>query len=387
MAVVHHPASHPYIAHIQLIPSGWQCHPEGTGLPDPDALCTGDVVHLHFGFEHIDAHTLATWVGRLRRRRVALVYTAHDLDNPHLEDQSAHHAALDVVAGAASAIVALTPWAAAELQRRTGAAAVVIPHPHVVPLEEVARRAARPWPAERGVYVHAATLRPNLDLELVARVAGEARCFGGLRVHVRASSLTSATPAVRSWVVRPPGSTASLSRWSPGSRTASSGIALTTRGSCCCRTAGGRTQGWPRQGAISAFPSSPRPSADSPTRGRSRTTTSSHACVCCASRHPGGPARSPCGTCNDDRSPTPTTASTKPCRRDPRRRWRAAPPAHRRDQHASDPVVRPRPRVRSRGPGPGRAPPSALTGRRRGRSRPGRNGHGADVPGRPATER
>jgi len=202
MAVVHHPASHPYIAHIQLIPSGWQCHPEGTGLPDPDALCAGDVVHLHFGFEHIDAHTLATWVGRLRRRRVALVYTAHDLDNPHLEDQSAHHAALDVVAGAASAIVALTPWAAAELQRRTGAAAVVIPHPHVVPLEEVARRAAQPWPAERGVYVHAATLRPNLDLELVARVAGEARCFGGLRVHVRASSLTSATPAVRSRVVR-----------------------------------------------------------------------------------------------------------------------------------------------------------------------------------------
>ena len=195
VSVAHLPSSHPYVDHLR--PDG---HDDAVRTVDADVFDVDalegrvDVVHVHFGFEHLDRWQLSAWCSELHRRRIGLVYTAHDLDNPHLVDQQAHHAAVTELARAADLVVTLTPWAARELRRRTATASLVIPHPHVVPTDALRCQPAQP---RHGVYVHAATLRPNLDLDLLEEVAGPAARFDGARIHVRRSHLDVAPPAVR----------------------------------------------------------------------------------------------------------------------------------------------------------------------------------------------
>lgn len=108
-----------------------------------------DVVHVHFGFEHLTTVEVQAFVDTLRRLERPLVLTVHDLANPHLSDQAPHLAALDVLVPAATTVLTLTEGAAREITRRWGVRPVVLPHPHVVPLE----RMARPRPAHAGFTV------------------------------------------------------------------------------------------------------------------------------------------------------------------------------------------------------------------------------------------
>ena len=105
-----------------------------------------DVFHLHFGFDARSPADLEELVAALRRRGKPLVFTVHDLRNPHHLDREAHDRHLDVLVPAADALITLTQGAADEIRARWGREAVVVPHPHVVPLD-VMRRAA----ASRGV--------------------------------------------------------------------------------------------------------------------------------------------------------------------------------------------------------------------------------------------
>ena len=100
-----------------------------------------DVLHLHFGFDALSPAQLEDVVAALRRTGTPLLYTAHDLRNPHHLDRAEHDAQLDVLVPAADAVITLTPGAADEISRRWGRDAVVVPHPHVVPLADM--RAAR----------------------------------------------------------------------------------------------------------------------------------------------------------------------------------------------------------------------------------------------------
>ena len=68
----------------------------------------------------------------LRRWGKGLVYTAHDLRNPHHLDRRQHDAHLDVLVPAADEVITLTPGAADEISRRWGRRPVVLPHPHVI---------------------------------------------------------------------------------------------------------------------------------------------------------------------------------------------------------------------------------------------------------------
>ena len=68
-----------------------------------------------------------------------LVLTVHDLAHPHLADPARHDAALDVLVPAADAVLTLTAGAAAEIRARWGREAVVVPHPHVLPLDRLDR--------------------------------------------------------------------------------------------------------------------------------------------------------------------------------------------------------------------------------------------------------
>lgn len=87
-----------------------------------------DLVHLHFGFDHLSPEQTVAFTQALRRRGVPLVVTVHDLDNPHLVDQEAHHEKIRLLVDAAAAHLTLTGQAARHLPAGTQ----VIPHPRVV---------------------------------------------------------------------------------------------------------------------------------------------------------------------------------------------------------------------------------------------------------------
>ena len=178
------PADHAYVRHLAPLdrpgpvrlddPPGVDEHGAPTGHWWPPVLLdaarteqvAADVLHVHFGFEGRTPAQLEDLVATLRRVRRALVLTVHDLHNPHLTDRTAHLAQLDVLVPAADELVTLTPGAAAEVARRWGRTPVVVPHPHVVPLDEMPawqsrRRPRRPGePARVGVSLK--SLRPNV---------------------------------------------------------------------------------------------------------------------------------------------------------------------------------------------------------------------------------
>ena len=179
------PANHVYVRHI--------APEDGSGarrLPDPrpDGAATTqqwwppvmldvswaeshdfDVFHVHFGFDARSVDDLERLVEVLRRRGKPLVLTVHDLRNPHHTDRAAHDRQLDVLVPAADALITLTRGAADEVRARWGRDAVVVPHPHVVPLETMRRAAAMREVRGRGardrafrVGLHVKSLRAGM---------------------------------------------------------------------------------------------------------------------------------------------------------------------------------------------------------------------------------
>jgi hypothetical protein len=124
-----------------------------------------DVMHLHFGFDARTPEQLAAWVDALAETGRPLVQTVHDLRNPHHESRQLHDEQLDVLVPAAAELITLTPGAAAEICRRWGRRAVVLPHPHVVPLETMRGRDRLRTRAgdEFVVGVHVKSLRAAMD--------------------------------------------------------------------------------------------------------------------------------------------------------------------------------------------------------------------------------
>lgn len=173
------PESHVYVRHLS--------HPEVPGvlrLPDPVPLDgrtvpggwwpplmlepgwvranhdAFDVFHVHFGFDAVTPDHLEEVIALLRHYRKPLVYTAHDLRNPHQSDAGVHLALLDLLVPAADAVITLTPGAREEIRQRWDREAVVLPHPHVVPRERLeAPRSGSGFV----IGVHAKSLRANMD--------------------------------------------------------------------------------------------------------------------------------------------------------------------------------------------------------------------------------
>ncbi|MCC3279374.1 glycosyltransferase [Arthrobacter sp. zg-Y40] len=125
-----------------------------------------DLMHIHFGFDAITPEDLRAVTEELKAQGKPLVYTVHDLRNPHHLTPDAHNAQLDVLIRAADELITLTPGAAAEVEGRWGRAPHVLPHPHVVDLDELERRQARRLAEtprnEFRVGVHLKSLRPNM---------------------------------------------------------------------------------------------------------------------------------------------------------------------------------------------------------------------------------
>lgn len=183
------PSAHPYVRHL--------ADPHGSRsvirLPDPRPLVAEagpdqwwpprmldlqwvekhrgefDLMHLHFGFDDATVEHLQAWVDLLAAHRIPLVMTVHDLVNPHFADPAGHLAQLGVLLPAAAELITLTDMAAAVIGHDWGRAATVIPHPHIVALDRLARTGT---PHRKFVVgVHAKSLRANIDpLPLLAEL-------------------------------------------------------------------------------------------------------------------------------------------------------------------------------------------------------------------------
>ncbi len=208
------PSGHVYIRHLEALPG---TAPEIPGVlrlsdPDPDSPdnpATGkwwppvmlsaewieanaqffDVFHIHFGFDALSPGDLQDVVAALRRHGKPLVYTVHDLRNPHHETPEAHDAHLDVLIPHADALITLTEGAAAEVERRWGRRPEVIEHPHVVEpgiMEHYARRAAEAGPRRPfRIGVHVKSLRASMEpLPVIRALLETAREDGGMVVQV-----------------------------------------------------------------------------------------------------------------------------------------------------------------------------------------------------------
>ena len=175
------PSGHVYVRHLSpesgdgplrladpdpdqpAVPAGATWWPPVMLRPEWAATADFDVFHLHFGFDACDPAQLTELVGTLRRRRKPFVFTVHDLRNPHHLSGEAHDAQLDVLVPSADAVVTLTDGAAAEIRRRWGREAIVIPHPHVVELSAMERLGrGRRSGGEFRVGLHVKSLRPSM---------------------------------------------------------------------------------------------------------------------------------------------------------------------------------------------------------------------------------
>lgn len=170
-----------------------------------------DLMHIHFGFDALDPHELKRTITELRRFRKPLVYTVHDLVDPHQPDVKAHRALLDVLVNSADDLITLTDGAAVQVAARWGRAAHVLPHPHVVDFDTMdamrarrqATRAEDPNQIRR-VGVHLKGLRADISpsiLEPLAQIVQEMPATV-LQVNIHQEILDSTHPEYREDLAR-----------------------------------------------------------------------------------------------------------------------------------------------------------------------------------------
>jgi glycosyltransferase involved in cell wall biosynthesis len=141
-----------------------------------DHASTFDVFHLQFGFDARTPDQLRDLVDVLHGLGKPMVYTVHDLRNPHHASREEHDAQLDVLIPRSDALITLTPGAASEISARWGREATVLPHPHVVDFETMRRVRSRrdalvasSQAREFRVGVHVKSLRASMNPEPVIR--------------------------------------------------------------------------------------------------------------------------------------------------------------------------------------------------------------------------
>jgi hypothetical protein len=181
------PPSHVYISHLRASDGSgpeWLPHPLPEGAPNRYGTCwppvrlpidwlrhaAYDVLHVQFDFDVYTPAELREIVGIVRQRAIPLVFTVHDLQSTTREDPGEHETRLDILVSSADALITLTRGAAAEIRRRWGREALVVPHPHVVEFDTMERsrrvRAARRR-SDWHLGVHLRWLRANMDAGVV----------------------------------------------------------------------------------------------------------------------------------------------------------------------------------------------------------------------------
>ena len=174
------PSSHMYCRNIRSFDEQWDVLPDPTNPWWPPRMLTVDwilsndfdLMHLHFGFDGLDPDDLDESLRMLEVTGKRLVYTVHDLRNPHHHTRALHDAQLEVVLSHADRVITLTPGAAEEIGERFGETPEIIPHPYVFePGSVLAPRTDRPV-----VGIHLKSLRANMVDPLAIVDAAVAAC-------------------------------------------------------------------------------------------------------------------------------------------------------------------------------------------------------------------
>ncbi|MBY5161335.1 hypothetical protein [Salsipaludibacter albus] len=136
-----------------------------------------DLAHFHFGWEQYPAGTFERVLEAHLAHGTPVVWTAHDLRNPHTRDEAHDAAHLDLLAQHATRVVTLTPGAATRIAERWGRVAVVVPHPPILPVGRIARWRRRRERSSNGdrplrLFLLAKSLRSNLDWRTPLEVVG-----------------------------------------------------------------------------------------------------------------------------------------------------------------------------------------------------------------------
>ena len=178
------PASHVYVRHLSPPGNHWTHR-----LPDPlprdgrkvpggwwpplmldpawirDNQSRFEVFHIHCGFGSLSTEQMGQVIRALQIAGKPLVYTVHDLRNPHQPDRRAHDRHLDLLVDAAVELITLTNGAAYEIKERWQRNATVLPHPHVVPPAYLlAERPPRLPGSPFVIGVHAKSIRANMAI-------------------------------------------------------------------------------------------------------------------------------------------------------------------------------------------------------------------------------
>lgn len=164
------PLTHTYVralAHSDVVRLGDPSDDHRTpSLLDPDWVQdhsgSFDIFHVQFGFEYWAPEQLADVCDVLSAAEVPLVYTCHDLRNPNHPTSDLHDGVLQVWMARADAVITLTPWAAGRIRAEYGRDALVLPHPHVVPLDIMQPAPRIHHDGEFRVGLHLKSLRPNI---------------------------------------------------------------------------------------------------------------------------------------------------------------------------------------------------------------------------------
>lgn len=187
--VLSYPPAHPYVDRLDHPDVADLVHREQPWplLPDfydPTWLQAHggnwDVAHFHFTWEQHEPDTFEAVLRQHRDDGTPIVWTAHDLRNPHLADAARHEDYLTLLAEGADEVVTLTAGAATAIAERYGRHPDVIPHGPLVPpdrarrLREAAQRATG---GPTDVLLLAKGLRANLDwragIEVASTLAGQ----------------------------------------------------------------------------------------------------------------------------------------------------------------------------------------------------------------------
>lgn len=159
-----------------------------------------DDAHLHFTWEQYPLATVAAVLDAHRAAGRRIVWTAHDLQNPHRRDDRWDGAALALLASRADRVVTLTSGAAIALRERVGVEATVVPHGPLADVDTMHAARSRPRrPGPTRVLLHAKSLRANLDWAAVVLAARVATGRGlDVRVDVDVHDEPAIVAAVRS---------------------------------------------------------------------------------------------------------------------------------------------------------------------------------------------
>ncbi len=163
-----------------------------------------DITHFHFTWEQYSPHRLAEVLRTHRHQGKKVVWTVHDIQNPHTPETDERY--MHALAQAADVVTSPTPGAGEEVERMIGRRPITIPHGPFLdaPTIRSVRSPGRPWRGKKVLLFHLRSGRANMKwrpwLQVVTEMAREG---WGLVAKVCAHADHPERDALHAWGEQP----------------------------------------------------------------------------------------------------------------------------------------------------------------------------------------